>query len=39
MIQYDQTEINLYGLSKLELLKNQFDYMKNIMEVLEFTIL
>ena len=39
MIQYDQTEINLNGLSKLELLKNQFDYMKNIMEVLEFTIL
>jgi hypothetical protein len=39
MIQYDQTEINLNGLSKLELLKIQFDYMKNIMEVLEFTIL
>jgi hypothetical protein len=39
MNQYDQPEINLYGLSKLELLKNLFDYMKIFMEVLEFTII
>jgi hypothetical protein len=36
---YDQSEINLHGLSKLELLKNLFDYMKIFMEVLEFTII
>jgi len=39
MNQYDQPEINLLGLSKLELLKNLFDYMKIFMEVLEFTII
>jgi hypothetical protein len=39
MNQYDQPEINLHGLSKLELLKNLFDYMKIFMEVLEFTII
>jgi hypothetical protein len=39
MNQYEQSEINLYGLSKLELLKNLFDYMKMFMEVLEFTII
>lgn len=39
MNQYEQPEINLHGLSKLELLKNLFDYMKIFMEVLEFTII